>query len=71
MATDQMVLTSKNQFQKETKNPTNKFQTEVRKNINLCKLLIPNNQKWKYINLNPEPPNLKGLPKIPKISTPI
>jgi hypothetical protein len=29
-----------NHFQKEATDPTNKFQTEVRKNINLCTLVV-------------------------------
>jgi hypothetical protein len=45
-----------NKFQIESTDPTNKFQAEVRKNINLCTLVIPKNQKWKYTNLNPSPP---------------
>jgi hypothetical protein len=62
---------TKNNFHLLDKNPTNKFQTEIRKTINKCKSTIPNNQKWKYTNLNPEPPTLKGLPKIHKTNTPI
>jgi hypothetical protein len=42
-----------------------------RKNINLCSLIIPKDRKWKYINLNPSPPTLKGLLKVHKPDTPI
>jgi hypothetical protein len=60
-----------NNFHIESTNPTNKFQTEIRKTINSCTLIIPNHKKWKYVNLNPSPPNLRGLPKIHKPDTPI
>jgi hypothetical protein len=60
-----------NHFQKEATDPTNKSQTEIRKNINLCTIVVPHSQRWKYINLNPGPPTLKGLPKIHKGNTPI
>jgi hypothetical protein len=52
-------------------NPTNKYQTEIRKTISKCKSVIPNNQKWKYTNLNPQTPTLEGLPKIHKTNIPI
>jgi hypothetical protein len=60
-----------NNFRIESTNPTNKFQTEIRNIINSGTLIIPNHKKWKYVNLNSNPPDLKGLPKIPKPDTPI
>jgi hypothetical protein len=35
------------------------------------KLVIPRDVKWKYINLNPSPPTIKGLVKIHKPTQPI
>jgi hypothetical protein len=60
-----------NSFQIEFQDPTKLFQTEVRKNINSCNLIIPTDRRWKYINLNPSPPNLRGLVKIHKPNAPI
>jgi hypothetical protein len=58
-------------FHIESTDPTNKFQMEIRKTINLCSLIIPNDKKWKYVNLNLSPPSLKGFPKVHKPDTPI
>jgi hypothetical protein len=43
----------------------------TRKNINSCSLIVLNDKKWKYVNLNPSPPNLNGLIKIHKQDAPI
>jgi hypothetical protein len=37
--------------------PTDKEQTRVRNNINT---IINKDSKWKYINLNPETPTIRG-----------
>jgi hypothetical protein len=55
-----------NGFHTTATDPTKQFQTEVRKNLNSCPLLIPTDKKWKYVNLNPKPPHLQGLIKIHK-----
>jgi len=47
-------------------NPTESFQTQVRKVINNSKALIPSDEKWKHINLNPSAPSIKGLIKLHK-----
>jgi hypothetical protein len=60
-----------NTFQVEPKDPTKRFQTEVRKNINSCTLIITTDRRWKYINLNPSPPTLRGFVKIHKQNAPI
>jgi hypothetical protein len=62
---------TKNKFQKIEKKPTNKYQTHIRKTLNKFKSVIQNKQKWKYTNLNPESPILKGLPKLHKTNIPI
>jgi hypothetical protein len=60
-----------NHFQMKSRDPTNRFQAEIRKSINSCPIIIPTSQKWKYINMNPSPPNIKGLIKIHKTEAPI
>jgi hypothetical protein len=55
---------SKNEFSK-------KFQRELRSNINECKLIIHKDDGWKYINLNPTAPTIRGLIKIHKTDFPI
>jgi len=52
-------------------NPTESFQTQVRKVINNSKALIPPDEKWKHINLNPSAPSIKGLIKLHKPEHPI
>jgi hypothetical protein len=60
-----------NHFSRLPNDPTNTFQKEIRKTVNLCNHTIQKEDKWKYINLNPTAPTLKGLPKIHKNGTPI
>ena len=36
-----------------------------------CVLTIHKDKKWKYVNLNPFAPSMKGLPKIHKAYSPI
>jgi hypothetical protein len=60
-----------NCFQTESKDPTKRFQNEVRKTINSCPLITPSNLKWKYVNMNPSPSTIRGLIKIHKPDAPI
>jgi hypothetical protein len=46
-----------NNFQTAPADPTNTFQTQIRKTIKESKTLIPMDSKWKYINLNPSAPS--------------
>ena len=62
---------SDNNFSTATNELTNKFQRKLRNTINECQLTIPTDDKWKYINLNPSAPIIRGLPKIHKINSPI
>jgi hypothetical protein len=39
--------------------------------LNECKQIIDTDSKWRYINLNPGTPVLKGLIKVHKENTPI
>ena len=48
-----------------------KFQKTLRKNINECLHIIRKDEVWKYINLNPSQPIIRGLIKIHKIGYPI
>jgi len=51
--------------------PTKTYQTSVRKTINSSKTLIPQDTRWKYINMNPSAPTIKGLIKLHKQDQPI
>ena len=60
-----------NQFSTKDNDPTNIFQKEIRGVVNNCTTVIHKEEKWKYINLNPSAPSMKGLPKIHKINSPV
>ena len=60
-----------NNFLTSKTNPTESIQTQVRKVINNSKALIPPDEKWKPINLNPSAPSIKGLIKLHKPEHPI
>jgi hypothetical protein len=60
-----------NHFQTSVNDPTKSYQSEVRKVLNSSKTLIPPESKWKYINLNPTAPSIKGLIKLHKPEHPI
>jgi hypothetical protein len=60
-----------NNFHTTTTDPTKTFQTQIRKTIKESKNLIPQYKKWRYINLNPIAPSIKGLIKIHKPDQPI
>ena len=55
-----------NNFLTSKTNPTESFQNQVWKVINNSKALIPQEEKWKHINLNPSTPSIKGLIKLHK-----
>jgi hypothetical protein len=50
---------------------TNSFQKKIRCMMNDCQITIPKDKKWKYTNLNPSAPVIRGLPKIHKVNLPI
>jgi len=60
-----------NHFQTVNVDPTKTFQNKIRKTINHSKTLIPQDFKWKCLNLNPSAPTIKGLLKIHKPNQPI
>jgi hypothetical protein len=51
--------------------PTRAFKKELRSNINECQNLIMKEEKWKYVNLSPSAPSIRGLIKIHKPNSPI
>jgi hypothetical protein len=50
---------------------TKNLQRLVRKTVNDCQELKHKNDRWKYVNLNPMAPSLKGLIKLHKENAPI
>ena len=62
---------SNNHFSTVNNDLTSTFQKEIRKTINDCVQIIHRDEKWKYVNLNPSAPTMRGLPKIHKINSPI
>jgi hypothetical protein len=55
-----------------TKNDiTKKFQRDLRNSINECQQIIHKDDRWRYINLNPTVPKIRGLVKIHKDDPPI
>ena len=60
-----------NNFRKATTDPTNAFQTQIEQTIKGSTTLIPKDSRWKYKNMNPSAPSIKGLIKIHKPDQPI
>jgi hypothetical protein len=60
-----------NNFVTTTRDPTSTFQTAVKNTIKQSKTLIPRDGKWKYVNINPSAPYIKGLIKLHKPGYPI
>jgi hypothetical protein len=62
---------SENNFHATAIDPANTFQNQVRNTVKQSKTLILKDSRWKYINLNPSAPSIKGLIKIHKQEQPI
>ena len=60
-----------NNFQTTERDPTKTFQSQVRKVVTDSKTLIPQEIRWKYVNMNPMAPTIKGLIKMHKPEHPI
>jgi uncharacterized protein (DUF952 family) len=60
-----------NNFTKVSNNHTNKQQKAIKTAINACKMTIKQQNKWKYINMNPKAPHLYGTIKLHKADKPI
>jgi hypothetical protein len=48
-----------------------KLQRKVRNTLNKCQQLIKKTDKWKYVNLNPKVPTIRGLIKVHNEGAPI
>ena len=55
-----------NQFTKLNSDPTSQFQKQIRSYLNNNVLSFNNEHKSKLVNLNPMPPNIRGLIKLHK-----
>jgi len=55
-----------NDFHTKATGPTRIFQTQIRSTIKQSPTLIANDHRWKYINMNPSAPSIKGLIKLHK-----
>jgi hypothetical protein len=53
------------------RDPTNSSQAEIKNAIKQSRTLIPRNNRWKYINLNPSASSIKGLIKLHNSGHPI
>jgi len=51
--------------------PTKNFQKKVRNALNECQIITHKNENWKYVNLNPSAPSIRGTIKIHKTGAPI
>ena len=58
-------------FYSLNKDLINSFQKNIRHFLNTKTSLIRKEHKWKFINLNPIPPNLRGVIKIHKPNSPV
>jgi hypothetical protein len=62
---------SNNKFEITNKDPTNRFQRNVRAAIRECQFLISKEKRPRYVNLNPSAPAIHGQLKIHKDKCPI
>jgi hypothetical protein len=62
---------SSNNFTTSKMDITNRLQRDIRITVNECQRIIPKDEKWRYIALNPAAPNIRGLVKIHKADAPI
>jgi hypothetical protein len=60
-----------NDFPTSPTNPTQHFQKQIRNTINCNPSLIPKDHRWRFVNLNPSAPTIKGLIKLRKTDQPI
>ena len=51
--------------------PTKAFQKKVRNAVNECQIVVRKEERWKYINMNPAAPTIRGMIKIHKADAPI
>jgi len=65
------VFLRANNFQTTERDPTKTFQFQVRRVVTDSKTLIPQEIKWKYVNMNPTALTIKGLIKMHRPEHPI
>ena len=53
------------------RDPTKIFQKKIRNTLNECLIIIHKYDRWKYINMNPAAPKIRGMLKIHKADAPI
>jgi hypothetical protein len=51
--------------------PTKTFQKRVRSALNECQIVEHKDERWKYSNMNPAAPAIRGMIKIHKADAPI
>ena len=62
---------SNNDFRTKATDPTKTFQTQIQSTIKQSPTLISKDHRWKYTNMNPTAPTIKGLIKLHKPDQPI
>jgi hypothetical protein len=60
-----------NSLIKMNNDSTRIFQKKVRNASNECQVIVHNDERWKYINMNPTAPTIRGMIKIHKVDAPI
>jgi hypothetical protein len=60
-----------NKFVLINNDPTENYQKAIKHTMTQCNDIIPKENKWKYINMNPTPPTLRATIKLHKQNTPI
>jgi hypothetical protein len=58
-------------FTLATRDITNKLQRDVQTTVEACHEVIPKDDRWRYKNLNPTRPTIRGLVKVHKDDCPI
>ena len=66
-----MDFISNNNFKIANTDITRNLQREIRNTVNDFQSVIHRSEKWKYVNLNPAAPTMRGLVKVHKEDTPI
>lgn len=60
-----------NRISELQKDPTSKYQTNIKNELQNIMLIMDSNEKKRMINMNPKAPNLRAMPKIHKQDIPI
>jgi len=60
-----------NNFTIANSDVTKRIQWDVRNTVNKCQQIIHKCDRWKYVNLNPMAPTIRGLVKVHKEGAPI